>query len=208
MINLHDGELIDILPAHLKIQPEYQAISYALKRMWAVLHEYAAKVSFFSMIDDADEKILDVLAVEMNAQYYEPDFSIEMKRDIIKNSILWNIKSGTVFAVENILQIICGGGKEIEWYEYGGQPNHFKLNVNTVDIADFESIIMIIQKVKRKTARLDGMDISFDAEGEHRFGHLLSFHNTISIDMEQDLGYCDNEFTYYYTDEYDNILIQ
>lgn len=203
MISLYDGELADILPDNLKNVPEYQAISYALKKAGQKLIKYAAKASVFSSIDDLDEDMVDLLAVELRAQYYEQSFDLDTKKNIVKQAILWNVKAGTKYAIDNVIQTIYGGGEEADWYEYGGTPGHFIITLEAIKTYDFTKIVSIIEKIKRKSAVLDKIELILRAQHDLYFGTITSFQTEIKLKTAPvDIG---KEYTWY-TDEYGTML--
>ena len=70
MINLQDGHITDILPEYFNSMPEVQALSYAISNALYNLIEYCKSTSVYSKIDVANSQVLDMLATELDAQYY------------------------------------------------------------------------------------------------------------------------------------------
>lgn len=202
MISLYDGELVDILPDELKNQPEYAAISYAIKKSWQKLHQYAARASVFACIDDLPEEMLDILAIEMRAQYYDQSFLLDTKRSIVRQAILWNVKAGTKYAVDNVIQAIYGGGEVIDWYDYSGTPGHFKLLLEAVNTYDFMKIIGIMDGIKRKSAKLDEIELILRTEQRLFYGTITAF----NVETELKTEYVDVDAYTWYADEHLNLL--
>lgn len=165
MINFYEGQITDILPENLKETTDVQALSYALQRAMQKLQTYAKKSRIYSAISDLPEMVLDILAIELRAQYYSEDMDIETKRNIIQNTLLWYRYAGTPWAVEKLIGIIFGTGEVIEWYNYSGDPGHFKIatenyNLTGDELQEFNSII---EHVKRKSSILDAIEITLNA---------------------------------------------
>lgn len=153
MINLYNSHITDILPTALADDPRTKALSYALNREMQRLIEYCQNISVYATIDTLPEQILDLLAVELNTQYYDDSLSIRIKRNLIKNSLKWYMNTGTLAAVEEAVSAVFGNGEVKEWFDYGGKPYHFKIhtsNINTTDemIRQVTDIVSSIQNVR------------------------------------------------------------
>lgn len=199
-----DGEIKHILPSWLKEREDVQAISYAIKQQIDALELSKAYVYGYAFVDGAPEYVLDLMAVELNVRYYNEGFSVGLKRDLIKNAIITAMKDGTVYAVDSVISTIWGDGHTVEWMEYSGTPNHFRIELDNIDSFDrIDDLIETVDIVKRKTARLDAINMKQPAEGHLYFGEII---------VEQATQYMDgtepHETTLsYLTDENDNILM-
>lgn len=174
MINFRDGEIINIIPTWLRERNDVQAISYALKQQIEALLDYTAYVYGYAFVDGAPEYVVDLMAVELRVKYYSTDIDLATKRDLVKNAMGITLKDGTKWAVERLLAIIYGGGQETEWYDYNGIPNHFRLDIEAIKTWDFEIILDILDNVKRKTARLDSIELHVRAENNVYFGGVTA----------------------------------
>ena len=94
MINLYDGELVDMLPSQMATQTQQRCISYALKKGIRLIIERANMTRTVAVIDSLPEQILDMLAVEMRTPYYREEMEIEIKRRIIKRTLMWHLTAG------------------------------------------------------------------------------------------------------------------
>lgn len=140
MIKLTDARLTDALPKTLAEQPWVQALAEASCRMRRRVMAYADRTRLFCDIDEASEEALDALAVELQTPLYKNDYPLTVKRQIVKNSMLYYIRSGTRGAVEELLADIYQGAEVEEWFEYGGEPNYFRVAIDisrtTVPVAE------------------------------------------------------------------------
>ena len=130
MISFEQSEIIDILSENLKSQPECVALSYALKRANETLVAYSKRTSVFAVIDTLPEEMLDILAIELRTQYYDESFSIDRKKALIKNTILWYHKAGTVAAVQEMIDNVFESGVVLEWFKTGGEPGTFTISTS------------------------------------------------------------------------------
>lgn len=140
MIKLTDARLTDALPKTLAEQPWVQALAEASRKMRRRVMAYADRTRLFCDIDEASEEALDALAVELQTPLYKNDYPPTVKRQIVKNSMLYYIRSGTRGAVEELLADIYQGAEVEEWFEYGGEPNYFRVAIDisrtTVPVAE------------------------------------------------------------------------
>jgi P2-related tail formation protein len=69
---------------------------------------------------------------------------------------------GTKGAVETALGAVYPGSHIKEWFEYGGEPYHFKLTVDVTDsgvaLAQYQAIIYRLQYYKNMRSHLDGVE--------------------------------------------------
>lgn len=140
MIKLTDARLTDALPKTLAEQPWVQALAEASRKMRRRVMAYADRTRLFCDIDEASEEALDALAVELQTPLYKNDYPLTVKLQIVKNSMLYYIRSGTRGAVEELLADIYQGAEVEEWFEYGGEPNYFRVAIDisrtTVPVAE------------------------------------------------------------------------
>ena len=159
MINLLDGELLDLLPASMKSDTDMVCLSYALKEITQDLLKTLSETRTQSFIDGLPERILDVLAVETNAMYYDESLPIQSKRSIIKASMsAWYARAGTPAAVEELVQAVFGEGSVVEWYDFTeGEPTPglFDIKTNAPPSEDILSRFEeIIRRVKNERSHL------------------------------------------------------
>lgn len=159
MISLYDSQILDVLPDSLKKDPHVQAISYALKRQNQKNLEYAKNINVLKNIDTLPEQIIDLMAAEYRTQYYSSELSLEVKRNLVKRTMLWHMRAGSTVAVEELVNTIFGYGKVEEWYEYQGEPYHFKITVDVVlSSSKLVQFAKIIQNAKNIRSVIDGFN--------------------------------------------------
>lgn len=163
MIKLTDARLTDALPKTLAEQPWVQALAEASRKMRRRVMAYADRTRLFCDIDEASEEALDALAVELQTPLYKNDYPLTVKRQIVKNSMLYFIRSGTRGAVEELLADIYQGAEVEEWFEYGGKPNYFRVAIDisrtTVPVAEMApaELESWLYSVKRASSALESL---------------------------------------------------
>ena len=194
MIKLYDSQISDILPEQLAYRPEVRALSYAIMKAMRRLIDYAEATSVYSMIDRASHKVLDMLAVELDTQYYSDTLDIEAKRRLIKGTLVWYMSAGTPSAVEELVAAVFGKGEVREWFEYGDDPYFFEILTNarlTEDIV--ERFLSIIERVKNTRSHIRRILIERDVTANPRIGSGTESVPDITIsnnapDRENDTG--------------------
>jgi phage tail P2-like protein len=159
MSNIQDIKLVDLLPLNIAQDPKIKAAAEAIdKEILAVTQ--AIKMCLVQInIDDLPEKGLDMLAWELHVDFYEPDLPIETKRVLVKNSIPWHQRKGTPSVMEELLSAIFSPTIVEEWWEYNGEPYHFRVFIGIKEgtSLEYDKIISSIDKVKNKRSVLDDL---------------------------------------------------
>lgn len=186
MINFYNAQITDILPENLKTTADVQSISYAVMKAMQRLQNYAVRAKIFSAINELPEKILDILAVELRAHYYREEMDLETKKNIIKNTMIWHRYAGTSWAVEKLIEAVFGTGEVIEWFDYSGDPGHFKISTDNYSLTGYEleEFNSIIQHVKRKSSILDAIEITLNASMNIYYGVVVLNGEYITLKQE------------------------
>ena len=177
-MRLKDIEFLKLLPAFMREDTAIIGMSKGVDEVIKMFAGFADNMSTWAAIDNLTEAELDELAWELNIQWYEPDAAIEIKREIVKNSDLVQQRLGTKWAVENVITTYFGSGNIKEWFEYDGEPGHFRIESNNPSVTNeqLNKFIRILNKVKRKSAFLDGVFITLGAQADINMG--VGFHET------------------------------
>lgn len=171
MIDLANGELKDILPDEFTRQPQISAISYALKQEYARFFAVMQTAYVYAAIDRADHDVLDYLAVDLHVRYYSRDFSLDKKRALIKTAILVGAKDGTKYAVDAAIQTAVGNGHSTNWYDYDGDPGHFRIDLD-MDGYNIDDLFSALNVVKRLSAHLDEIAMQTNVDQTIYFGSI------------------------------------
>lgn len=155
-------DIVKLLPAFMRNDAAVKGLSVPLSDM---VHEISSTLDLLSTWDHIDtlpEAALDELAWEINLLWYNKAASMDIKRSIVRNGFLTHSKLGTKWAVENVIATYFGVGIIREWWEYSGDPGHFKvLSTNpTITNERLDEFLLLLEKTKRMTAKLDGVFIT------------------------------------------------
>jgi len=175
MQKIQNSNLYDILPASFQTV-ETKCIAFALSRAIAFLCEAADKTQLIANIEQLDEKALDYLALEYRTQYYDQQLSRNQKIELIKGSLQWYMYAGTKKALKDMIKALFYTSDVKEWYEYDGEPFHFKINVtsNGFNLGDFGRLYEVIDIAKNARSILDELNLSFDENIGCDFKEILT----------------------------------
>ena len=165
-MKLSNLEFIKLLPQFMRNDQAVRGLAAGIDSIVPQLAVDLEKLSTWDHIDTLSEAELDDLAWELNIQWYDTGAPIDVKRNLVRGSDEVYKKLGTKWAVENVISTYFGEGYIEEWFQYGGDPGHFRVySTNpTVNEAQFTEFLNLLNKVKRASAKLDGVFISLTGQ--------------------------------------------
>lgn len=175
MNSVNDLTVSKLLPSSLKSDVFTIALVNATEKELKQAFREAESLADLSNIDQLPEYLLDYIAYQKHVDFYENTLSIEIKRGLIKRSRFFHQHKGTPAAVEELINMIFGDGKVVEWFEYDGQPFHFKVVTNNRSVTQekAEEFLRALNSVKRKTAILDKIELSQSDEMNQYFAFVV-----------------------------------
>lgn len=213
MIKLSSSRFTDIMPENLAEQPEIQALAYAVGRQLEKLLAYADGARTYAAIYAVPEKVLDLLAVELRTPYYDENFSLPTKRALIQETILFYTQMGTPAATEKIVSSIFGRGYIKEWFEYNGEPHHFRVIVENMEAVEklLGEFLNVLRAVKRLSSWLDSVTVLQRHEHHLYTGFAVRVGRIVSVGCEipaaLDVTYMTDETGNLLADETGNRII-
>lgn len=175
MIKIENASIRDSLPDVVANDPWCIALDYALQRQIKKIFYFMKRACIWISIDTLDERLLDVLAVELRTPQYSETFPVETKRSMIKGSLAYYAMAGTNAALEMVCKDIFGSAEVIDWYDYGGETGYFKIQTDNPNITDenVHEFVAVAENVKRLSAWLDKIEIMITAKQEVFMGAFL-----------------------------------
>ena len=176
MIKIEDSLITQALPDCISYTPEVKAIAYAINKQIRKVLMYTEKIIIYPNVDNLNNDILDVLAVELRTHYYSDSFPLSIKRNLIKNYLERYRIAGTKKLVEELVTLIYGEGKITEWFEYNGEPGRFKITVDNTSITNTKSaeFLSLLNAIKRKSAHLDVLELGETTNISIKYG--IAYH--------------------------------
>lgn len=162
MIELRDCKTTDILPLVLKDDTYVQATGHALRETARLLLKKIDRTSVYAVLDIMPDEVVDLLAEEFRAQYYDTSLPIKEKRKAVKKALLWHCRAGTVSAVRELTNFVwrSESAKVQEWFEYGSDPYLFRILLGTdmnIEEALIDAFIDAVWKVKNTRSHLESI---------------------------------------------------
>lgn len=160
--------LVATLPPALQKDPSAVALAEAMADLLARRPEEIEQLRIYPVIDRLDEQLLDILAHDFKVDWWDADYSLEEKRRTLKDS--WRVHKllGTKAAVEMAISAIYPRTTVLEWWEYGGEPYHFRLDINiTNDSIDSDKQRRVLERLnyyKSLRSHNDGVTYFVEAQ--------------------------------------------
>ncbi len=159
MYKIYDPDaLFFSLPPNLQTK-EARAFSRAFAKEMKKLYEIVKKLQLWTDLDNADPKYYDHMAAALQAPYYRSDLSDAQKLTLIKKAIETHAYAGSAKAVEEFIATIFDDVSLIPWYEYEGEPYHFKVRAAGARSEDIDKEFNdMLRKVKAARSVMDTIE--------------------------------------------------
>lgn len=183
MKTINDVSLLDILPPNLTSDENVKAAAKAIDAELLKVTEASKLLALEYSIDSLPEAWVDHLAFQNRVDFYDTSLDLEVKRKLVKNSRAVKMIKGTKAAVEQLIEIVYGSGEMKEWFEYGGEPGHFKVITDDITITGSQNaqFLRLLNAVKRKSAVFDGIEATVADTMDLYFGGVINIGGTITI---------------------------
>lgn len=156
-MRLSEADIIRILPAWMKEDEAVKGLAEGINDLFREPGGRIKTLRTWDQINNLPETELDELAWELNIDWYQQSMTIEQKRAVISSAGMVMEKRGTKYAVSEVVNTAFGAGEVLEWFDYEGDPYHFKIVVNADEVTRFDPdyIRLMLGKVKPARAALD-----------------------------------------------------
>lgn len=123
--------LLRAFPYFLSTDERQEAFAKLTAEELAKRAEEVRLAVLYANIDILPERVLDILAYDFKVDWWDTAYTLEEKRETLKGA--WEVHRhlGTKRAVETAISAIYPNGKVKEWFDYGGEPYHFRLEIDT-----------------------------------------------------------------------------
>lgn len=140
--------LLRTLPETLRNDESMAALAESIAGVLADRPGEIQNLLIYSRIDQLPEDLLDILAHDFKVDWWDSDYTLEEKRRTLKDSWRVHRTLGTKAAVVTAISAIYPDTQLQEWFEYGGQPYHFKLLIDaTYDNVDPDKHQRVLDRV-------------------------------------------------------------
>ena len=141
-MRLNETEMVKLLPAWMQEDGSDKGLATGCDIISRDAYARLKLLSRWDKIDQLSDAELDEMAWELNIQWYDSTAPIAVKRAVIRSS------------------------EVREWYQYGGQPHHFKVlsdNPSLVN-SNLDLFLKLLRTVKRRSSWLDAILICLTGE--------------------------------------------
>lgn len=186
MAKIKDIKLIDLVPTNLRSDKQVVAAAEALDQEIKTVTTAINETLLLARLNELPENVVDLLAWQFHVDFYEPTMTLTQKRAMVLQSIDWHRRLGTPAVVQEMVSTLFIGGKVYEWWEYGGDPYHFRVEVtDTVqDGSLYDQLVSLINAVKNTRSWLDGVIMIKGSSLEPYLG-IAQFHSShMTIEAE------------------------
>lgn len=156
------------LPKALREDPSMVALADAIAGVLEARREEIDHLRIYPEIGRLDEQLLDILAHDFKVDWWDADYSLEEKRRTLADS--WRVHKmlGTKAAVVMAISAIYPHTRVLEWFEYGGEPYHFRLDINitndSIDSAKQRRVLERLNFYKSLRSHNDGVTYFVEAQ--------------------------------------------
>ncbi|MEQ6854477.1 phage tail protein I [Lysinibacillus capsici] len=149
MIELKENTLLREIPNNLLHDEKVVNFAKALQQPLDQMLDWAFKINYTLHLDKLDDAVLDHLLWEKHISWNE-GLSLaatrQQKINLIQTAINTHRRKGTPAAIEQVLEALNLPGDVIEWFQYEGDPFHFKVEVTTTNITS-ETLFLLRQLI-------------------------------------------------------------
>lgn len=165
-MRLRDCDLVAMLPAWMQDGADTAALAAVVDAAAAQAWERARLLSTWDKVGELPEDVLDDLAWALDITWWDSTAPIETKRALVLDSDWVHSKMGTVAAMESVAAAYLGDGEVLEWFDYGGEPHHFKISTASLqNLRDNrERLIGRIQMAKRLSSKLESIIVRLSGD--------------------------------------------
>lgn len=158
------ANLLRTLPNVLQQDEHMLALAEAIAQQLEACVSDTDAPRIFPRIDELDESLLDALAWDFKVDWWDYSYSLTEKRNTLRQSWYVHKHMGTPAAVKAALSAIYPDSKVEEWFEYGGEPYHFRLKIpvdaSTLDASKHSIVLSLVSFYKNLRSVLDSVEYS------------------------------------------------
>ena len=166
---IYNADFAKYLPDALKKDQKMVALANTTAEALLNTSGIMDSVLIYSRFEELPEELVDVLAYDLHVDWYDYSYPLEVKRDLVKNSVKVHKKMGTKYAIETALGSLFPESEVEEWFQYGGEPGHFHIVLDTTNQkipADYAAIMKAVKMYKRLSAHIDETTYQANVHGE------------------------------------------
>lgn len=168
MSDIRHDDLLRLLPRVLKEDKSFHAFAKVMAKHLRSIVDDVDCATIYARIDALPEELLDILAYDFKVDWWDYNYSVEQKRQTLKDSFLVHKHLGTKFAVETAIRAIYPKTDVEEWFQYGGDPYTFRLLIDVsgilVDPTRHPRVLELANYYKNLRSHLSSIEYTIEAK--------------------------------------------
>lgn len=195
---------ISTLPQVLQDDPSCRTLAIGISTELENLFLNAERLNIYSKIDNAPESLLDLLATDLKIDWWRSNATLQEKRELVKFAWFVHRHIGTKAAVERAVESFLGSGDVEEWFDYGGQPMHFRIVNAKVSAVNehFDEFMRVLGSVQRGSSVLDTVATKIQCDIRNQITVATMYHTVMAVGCND----VDDSLLHMYATESANIL--
>ena len=141
------GALLGAFPYALARDEDKHKLAESIADLLAGAVSDTSHALIYPDVDDLPEGLLDILAYDLNVEWYDYEGELSEKRATIRECMKIHKFKGTKAAILMALKTVYADVEVQEWFEYGGEPYHFKIYIKH-DHSGYSKLARLLQKVR------------------------------------------------------------
>jgi phage tail P2-like protein len=147
------------LPAVLAEDENLNALARSISATLEARVKEIERINIYARIDELPEDLLDILAYDFKVDWWDYSLTLTEKRKTLKRSWYVHKHMATPSAVTAALSAIYSETECEEWYEYGGEPYHYRLEMTLpaeeIQSTKHEKVLALLRFYKNLRSVLD-----------------------------------------------------
>lgn len=178
-----DIDLLNFLPEWVRGDTSGCALAGAVSEQLRIIAADITLVGIYKRISTMEEGLLDEIAWSLSIPEYRGSYDVDVKRRLVKTAIQTHRIRGTKAAVEKTVTEIFGDGWVEEWFEYSGDPFHFKIHTSNIGAVNADAAAFDHAVASTKNLRSVLEEIIIEASGQLQLysGAVLHVQDNIYI---------------------------
>lgn len=179
-------DLLSLQTIQMQQDPTVKAMCATLSPKFQSLGDEVKACLIYTRIDYLSSDILDELAWQMHADWYDSTASIDIKRTLIKNALKVHRYRGTPYAIEQVIQDYFGDGYVEEWFEYEGNPYMFRVITSNTSVTSelANQFTRAVNSVKNMRSHLEEIIINISGEMDLYLAGVIQTADEIILEQE------------------------
>ena len=191
MNTLTDIPLRRLLTPSITTDPKVLSQADALTPNLTAIAPASGEALILSRIDSLSENMTDLLAWQLHCDFYDLAYDLPTKKRMVKSSILWHMKKGTVAGIMEALRLIDIRADLTNWYEEGQPPYTFRISAivagpfyrTTGKDKLASSIRRAVNEAKAERSLMSKLDIRIEETEAAKFTPALFWVRNLDINL-------------------------